>query len=318
MPETVSIGVPVYRGQAFVAESLQSIQKQTHRDIDVLISVDGGDIVSAEACEPFLGDSRFRMVVQDHQLGWAQNISLLMRGCRGAFWYYHQQDDTVAEDYVQSLLEYARANAAAAVVYCDMLAFGDLSLQLVQQPVLGPVALREIILLTGHHPAVAFRGLTRREALEQISGVRENEVENFSADTTWMASVARAGELHRLPRVLYYKRYHRDNVHTKWAAWPLERRKLAWQVHSRDMFLEAAQADATVMERRLMWSATLGRLVAKVAIGHLPVNSFDAEDQTAMLNGFLACIGERSSDIENLLEAPWASVASGSRQFFVR
>ncbi len=66
-----------------------------------------------------------------------------------------------------------------------------------------------------------------------------------------------------------------------------------------------------------MWSATLARLVAKVAAGYLPVNSFDAGDRTAMLDGFLACIGEHSTDIENLLEAPWASVASGSRQFFV-
>jgi GT2 family glycosyltransferase len=133
MAELVSIGVPVYRGQAFVGEALRSIQKQTHRDIDVLISVDGSDVVSAEACEPFLGDSRFRMVVQEHRLGWAQNISLLMRSCQGAFWYYHQQDDTVAEDYVQSLLEHARANPSAGVVYCDMLAFGDLSCQLIQQ-----------------------------------------------------------------------------------------------------------------------------------------------------------------------------------------
>src|SRR5438309_2302806 len=185
MGALVSIGVPVYRGAAFVAEALRSIQRQVHVDIDVTVSVDGADLESAQACEPFTRDSRFRMVVQDRQLGWARNISFLMAAGVGDFWYYHQQDDVVAPEYVQSLLEYACANAGAAVVYCDIETFGNLTAQVNQQSVIGPPALRELILLHAHHPAVAFRGLTRKDALRQAGGVRGNEVENFSADTTW-------------------------------------------------------------------------------------------------------------------------------------
>ena len=63
-PETVTLGVPAYRGEAFIADTLASVQAQTHRDLEVLVSVDGPDPATEEACRPFLADPRFRLVVQ--------------------------------------------------------------------------------------------------------------------------------------------------------------------------------------------------------------------------------------------------------------
>ena len=74
----VTIGVPVYRGELFVEETLQSIQMQTHRDIEVVISLDGPDPGSEALCAPFLQDSRFRIVIQPERLGWVENINWLM------------------------------------------------------------------------------------------------------------------------------------------------------------------------------------------------------------------------------------------------
>ena len=65
----VYLAVPVYHGADFVAGSLGSMLRQTHRDVTVMISVDGNDRESASACEPFLADERVRMVVQD--VSWA-------------------------------------------------------------------------------------------------------------------------------------------------------------------------------------------------------------------------------------------------------
>jgi GT2 family glycosyltransferase len=310
--------MPVYRGHAFVAEALRSIQNQTHREIDVLISVDGGDTASADACAPFLRDSRFRLIMQERRLGWCENASALMAQNKGEYWHIHPQDDLVAPTFIAALLEHARANPAGAVVYCDIEAFGDLSATIVQDSVLGAPALREITLLEAHHSAVAYRGLCRRDALKQSGGLRGNEIENFSADTTWMASVARVGELCRLPATLSYKRYHGNTTHTKWASWPLERRVPAWQVHCRDMFFEAAQADVTLFERRLMWCTALVRLVSQVARGYLPVDSFNDEQRLSMLGGFLDRCAARASNAETLLESPWEDICSWSHRFFAR
>jgi len=315
MSDLVAIGVPVYRGTAFVAEALRSIQAQTYRNIDVLVSIDGGDEQSADCCRPFLDDSRFKMVMQDRQFGWAENISFLMAKNSGDFWYYHQQDDLVSPDYIETLARYARSTPEAAVVYCDIQAFGDIDNFMSQAPVTGPPALREISLLMSHHPAVAFRGLTRRDALEQAAGVRSNEVECFSADTTWMASVARAGELHRVPRPMYFKRYHADNVHTKWASWPIDKRRKAWQVHCRDMVIEALPAGTTLLERRLIWAAGVARLL--LPITGYPQFAAATPERAEAVKGFLSAFGERVSFVETNLESDWQSCSRAAKELLI-
>jgi len=316
MSELVAIGVPVYRGTAFVAEALRSIQAQTYKNLDVLISVDGADHESRNCCEPFLKDSRFRMVVQERQLGWAENISFLMAKCLGDFWYYHQQDDFVTPDYVETLLNYARQTPAAAVVYCDIQSFGNYDALMGQPSVIGTAAMREISLLISHYPAVAFRGLTRRDALQQAAGVRSNEVESFSADTTWMASVARAGELHQVARPMYFKRYHADNVHTKWVSWPIDKRRTAWQVHCRDMVIEALPAGKTQLERRLIWTAGVARLLLQIT--EFPQFGVSTPEVTAAIDGYLEIfLDERISFVETNLERDWSTISMAARELLI-
>jgi len=320
MSDYVGVGVPAYRGVAYVAETLRCLERQTHRNLDVLISVDGADEETAAVCASFLKDSRFKMVIQQTRLGWARNLSWLMMKNECPFWYYQQQDDLVDPDYVSVLLAHARANPQAAVTFCDIQCFGENTGYIPQNSVLGPAATREIVLIVAHHPAVALRGLTRQDALQQTRGLRENEIENFSSDTVWMASVARAGELYRVQRALYRKRYHPDNVHTKWPLWPLEKRMKAWQVHCCDMFLEASQAEATLPDRRLMWGASVARLVsASTASGYIPAPTFDMSARIAMLEGFLASLAPRDvTYAEATLDLPFDQIVDLSHALLGR
>jgi glycosyltransferase involved in cell wall biosynthesis len=315
MSEVVGVGVPAYRGAAYIADTLRSLERQTHRDLAVLISVDGADEATAAACAPFLADSRFTLVVQPTRLGWARNTSFVMAQNQSAFWHYLAQDDLIEPDYVSTLLAHACASPLAAVTFCDIQCFDRYTETIQQYPVLGPAAAREVALITAHHAAVALRGLTRQGALRHAGGLRDNEVENFSADTVWMASVARAGELHRVPGARYRKRYHGANVHTEWPAWPLEKRLKAWQVHCRDMFLEAVPVEATLPEYRLMWAGTVTRLVsAYLASSHVPASTFDMPARIAMLDGFLAGFTpQHVADTQAKLDLPFDQIAALSR-----
>lgn len=178
--DEVTLGVPVFRGQDFAAETLRSIQAQTHRDLRVIISVDGPDPASEEACRPFLADSRFRLVVQPENLGWVRNISWLMDQVETPFWCYQQQDDLLDPRYLETLVEHARRAPEASVVYCDIETFGDLEATITQSSLTGTPFVRQMTQLVERHSAVAFRGLTRVEALRHTGGVRPNEADDFS------------------------------------------------------------------------------------------------------------------------------------------
>lgn len=314
--EEVTLGVPVHRGRDFVAETLGSIRDQTHRDLRVLISVDGPDPESEEACRPFLDDTRFRMVVQPENLGWAQNISWLMDQVETPFWCYQQQDDLLDPRYLETLVDHARTAPKASIVYCDIETFGDMEGTITQPSLTGTPFARQMIQLVGRHSAVAFRGLTRLDALRRVGGVPTNEMECFSCDTAWVSAAARYGEHHRVPVSLYLKRYHPAQVHPEWARWPEERRALAWVVHCADLLDQAMATHAGQSERRLLWTAAAERVVSNRALpGYLPDSSLSTVGREDLLESFLSYVGdERSVDLPRLLGARWRQIRRWARE----
>src|SRR5687768_14831997 len=237
--DRVTIGVPVYRGELFLAETLGSIQHQTHREFEVILSLDGPQPEAEEICQSFLRDSRFRLVTQPERLGWVRNIDWLMAQVTAPYWCCQPQDDLLDRRYLEVLLAHARSAPQAAVVYCDIEAFGALSVKLTQPSVTGSAVERQLALIRDHLAAVAFRGLTRVEALRLAGGMPRNEVESFACDTVWMAAMARWGELRRVPVELYRKRYHAANEHARWSRWPVAQRARAWALHCAAMLEQA-------------------------------------------------------------------------------
>jgi hypothetical protein len=316
--ETVTIGVPVYRGELFIEETLRSIQSQTHQAIEVVISLDGPQPIAVELCRPFLNDSRFRLVTQPQRLGWVANLNWLMSRVTTPYWCFHQQDDLMDPQYLEVLVDYARRTPEGAVFYCDIEAFGSLTTTFAQPSVTGSASARQLALLYEHLTAAAFRGLTRLEALTLADGIPANEVESFACDTVWMSAIARWGELRRVPVTLYRKRYHAGNEHMRWFTWPIEKRIKAWTVHCAAMLEQAMLVEATAQERRLLWLATVARLASsRTAARYLPIADWTAVERSSLLDAFIDYVPTATDlDIPALLESSWTEVRGWSREFY--
>jgi glycosyltransferase involved in cell wall biosynthesis len=293
----VQVGVPVWRGKRFVAEALESVLRQRDVDFSVLISVDGPDPESEQACRPFLADARVRMVVQPARLGWARNASALFGAAvaKGATYACIQPyDDLIAESYLAVLMSEAERRPQAAVTYCDIETFGTFAMKLAQPPVAGSPLERQLELLQKHFNAVAWRGLARVSALRSLPPLRGNPFEDFAADTVWMALMARAGDLVRVAKTLYRKRYHSNNMHAAWTGWPRERKLAAWARHCGDMLAQAVTVAADADARRLVEDAARARLLGQsVLVGpyHSEVTSLEPGERERMLAEFAAAAG---------------------------
>jgi hypothetical protein len=322
----VTIGVPVYRGQAFLDETLQSIRRQTHRNLVVVISIDGPDPAAEQLCSRYSKDSRFRVVVQPARLGWVGNLNWLMAQAETPFWYLNAQDDLVDPRYAETLLAHAQKMPEAAVVYSDLVAFGEMDTIMTQSSVTGSAFARQFTLLHDHHAAVAYRGLTRLEALQHAGPIRANEIESFSTDTTWMAAMALWGDLRRVPVTLYHKRYHAENEHAQWLSWPAATMTRAWLVHCADMLEQAMRVDGTAPERRLLWLACVERLLSS-RFSFLPSSRYSSSERVSLLAAFFdyletasyvdvpACLDDDWNDIREWTRAlHWSSTTAGSYQ----
>jgi GT2 family glycosyltransferase len=311
----VTVGVPIYHGGAVIEESLRSIQQQSHRDLQVILSLDGPQPDSEELCRPFLKDARFELVVQPERLGWVGNTNYLIGRVETPYWLWHPQDDILDERCIEVLLEHAQRNAAAAVVYSDIASFGLRNETLIQPSVTGDPVARQLTLIREHVAAIAFRGLTRAEALRFCGRVPSDTSESYALDTVWMAALARWGELQRVPQTLYRKRYHPGNEHSRWFGWPAEARRRAWISHCADMLAQAMLVPATADERHALWLAILERLTRPQWTAYFHESAeWTAADAAALLQDFMEHIrGRGATDVPSWLDDRWAETENAAR-----
>ena len=259
----ISVVIPAWRAAAFIAETLGSLRDQEFSDFQAIISVDGEDEETASACRYALGDSRFKLVVQTERLGWLANTNAGLAHVNTELAAILPHDDLIAPSYLQWLIGVLDQDRDAACAYSDIEAFGTMSGVHVQRSVRGSPLTRQMKLLRDHFGAVAFRAVFRSEILGQFGSLAAMGDENFACDTLWMNRLARAGDLRRVPAVLYRKRYHQDNTHTQWAAWSEERKVAAWFGHCAASLAEALRIDADERGRSLLYSSALDRLLQR-------------------------------------------------------
>jgi hypothetical protein len=313
----VTIGIPIYRGKPFLEESLASVQNQTYREIEAIMSLDGPDPECDEICQKFLTDSRFRLVLQPSRLGWANHTNWLMSQVQTEFWHLQEQDDIIEPTFVETLLKHAVGYPSVAAVFGDVRTFGTLDTHMEMSSVIGSPVMRQMKLIYEHFPGVAPLGLIRTEALRISGGLPANEFENFAADTTLMSGLARWGELHRLPLELYRKRVHAKSTHATWWEWAMDRRFKAWQVHCLDMLQQALLIDATPQDRRLLWLAVIERLVSPRTASHfLHIAELTNAERADMLESFLTRARTSSIDIPGCLRATWDEIDSSTKGFY--
>jgi len=260
----VTIGVPVYRGADEIAATLESLRNQTYPHLDVVISVDAGDMETARICEPFLKrDPRFRMTVQSSRLGWAGNTDWTMRQRRGEFYLFNQHDDQTTPDYVAALVEAAARFPEASVCFTEMHSTG---LRTLVQPGVAlsgtPVQRATTYLEKLDH--VPLRGLIRGSALASTSGLLLadfNPLDSFGTEIRLLTELALLGEFRFVPGPIYYKRLHGKNIHLTRGKFSDQQKLLAWACLAAwliEVIVPAGQSEA---ERKALFDAVLNRFL---------------------------------------------------------
>jgi len=274
----ITVGVPVYHGAEQVADALRCLQSQTYRDFEAIISVDGADAASADACRPFLQDARFRMVVHPERLDWFGNLNWLMQQPLNEFFCYRQHDDTTAPEFFETLLKAAEQTPQAAAVYADCQWMGGRN-DIESSDSIEGEPLQRLLRYIEELPATPVRGLIRREAIHQAGLVKPDEFRGLGQILIWLAKVLRWGSFVRVPLPIYYRLDHVQNFYKSWLNWPEERKRAAWSTLFAGLLEAAMPLCNTPFERVFLQHVILDR-VAVARPGrqyfYVPTNDPDA------------------------------------------
>lgn len=205
---TLSVGMPVYNGEQFIREALDSILSQSLADFEVVISDNASTDATEDICRDYASrDHRIRYLRNAENLGATANYNVVARRSTGKYFKWASSNDicrpsffekcvAVLEDRDDVILCYPRtrlfeSDLHAATDYEDKL---DL---MQDDPCERFIALLRNIRLNN-----IMNGVMRAEPLKATPLIADI----FCGDRNPMADLVLQGKFHELPEYLFYRR----------------------------------------------------------------------------------------------------------------
>lgn len=276
MRSGVFVAMPVYRGMAFIEETIRSILAQTYRDFHLVMSVDGADDPTIELCRKYSMEPRVDVIVQEQRLGWPGNLNFLIRRCDREFFCYWQQDDIASTDYLETLLKELSVRPDAAIAHTDVQWFGA-AYHRDSTPSIEGDALARVM---QHIEGIRFeplRGVMRSGLFPRdLDPIPVTLDESQQEEFVFLARMVAAGAFIRSPRAMYFKRLHNENAFARWRHFPNWRRRRGWISMGLGMYRTALSVAPTHLNARI-----LAQLLDRLSIYRAGRNFFYEVEQTS-------------------------------------
>jgi len=220
----VSIGLPVYNGEQFLKEAIDSILAQTYEDFELVICDNASTDSTAEIIQSY-NDSRIKYHRNDTNMGAAWNYNRVFELSQGEYFKWAAHDDLIGPDFLKECVKVLDDNPSAVVAYTQVKAIDENGNFIRNEPSNVKTDFekphrRFCELVLKKHRARPVFGLMRSDALRK-TGLIGNYTHS---DTVLVGHLALLGKFIEIPKPLFFSRYNRHlqkwkkNNHT-WAVW---------------------------------------------------------------------------------------------------
>jgi len=208
----LSIGLPVYNGEKYLAESLEALLGQTYDDFELIISDNASTDGTAEICSCYgKRDSRIRYFRQPHNIGCAPNHNFVVREAKGELFKWASDDDLYARDLLEYCVE-ALDRYPGVVLANSWTAMIDGSGNVTR-------ALEYPVATSSLRTPERFRSMMFDGWFDDIGGVMRTKVLRRTplrsyhlADRSLTTEIGLHGPFYQVPDWLYFRRDHPDRA----------------------------------------------------------------------------------------------------------
>ena len=206
----VSIGLPVYNGEDYLAEALNSLLNQTFSDFELIICDNASTDGTQALCEAYAArDPRVRYERNPANLGAAANYNRCFALARGRYFRWHAHDDRVAPTHLERCVEVLDRAPDVILVYPQTM--------LIDQDGRETEPYDDNFRLRSPEPQRRFRGffsakwlcnpvfgLIRREVLARTALIGSYR----ASDRVLLGELSLLGQFEEVPERLFFKRMH--------------------------------------------------------------------------------------------------------------
>jgi glycosyltransferase involved in cell wall biosynthesis len=212
MSELVTVGMPVFNGEPFVAEAVASLLAQDHDPLEILIADNASTDATLECCRDLAArDPRVRFLTSDRNRGAAWNYNRLVAEARGSLFKWAAADDVCRPAFVSACVRALDAEGPGTVI-----AFPRSDLIDEHGERIRPVDDSALAVTSPAPWERVGQLLENRFEWHPVFGVMRTDVARsteligpyVAADIVFLAEMAMRGRFVQVPETLFLRRYH--------------------------------------------------------------------------------------------------------------
>lgn len=208
----VTIGLPVYNGDNYLADAIGSVLSQTYTNFELIISDNGSQDRTAEICRAYAAqDARVRYHRAEQNQGAAWNYNRVVALAQGKYFRWLAHDDLLAPSILAKSVEILEAHPAVVLCFSwtqDIDSQGNfLAVKRSTANAQAATAHERFLGLSRIHPlhnCEEVFGLIRTEILRKTK-----MIDNYTdSDRTLLAILGLYGPFYEIPEPLFLHRIH--------------------------------------------------------------------------------------------------------------
>ena len=208
----LSIGLPVYNGEKYLAESLDALLGQTYEDFELIIPDNASTDGTADICRRYAQqDSRVRYIRQPRNIGCAPNHNVLVEQARGELFKWASDDDLYARDLIERCIAALDEYPQVILAHC-WTAMIDSSRTMTK-------AVRYTLDTDSPRAPERFRSMLFEKGGDDDGGVIRMPVlrrirpydSYYHSDRTLVTEMCLQGQFYHVPDWLYFRRDHPES-----------------------------------------------------------------------------------------------------------
>jgi glycosyltransferase involved in cell wall biosynthesis len=209
----LSVGLPVYNGANYLAESIESLLGQSFEDFELIISDNTSTDDTPDICRHYeKQDSRVRYVRQPHNIGLAPNHNFTVGQARGELFKWASHDDLYARDLLRYCIDALDQNPHVVLAH-SWTAMIDSS-GTVTKMVEYPLATASMSAPERFRSALFANGGDDTGGIIRTAVLRRTPLHGsyHHADRTVITEVGLYGPFYQIPDWLYFRRDHPERA----------------------------------------------------------------------------------------------------------
>ena len=205
----VTVGIPVFNGETYVSQAIESILGQTFTELELIISDNGSTDQTEQICRQFAAkDGRIRYYREEINRGAAWNHNRLVELARGEYFKWQCCDDFSAPEMIARCVSELDRHPELVLCYGQFVRVDKNG---------GILGVKDSTVQGMASASQRFHSLIhRRDACEEIYGVLRTAIARqtrligpyTNSDDTFLAEMILRGKFGRLSEPLIYYRLH--------------------------------------------------------------------------------------------------------------